>query len=179
MRPDRLSNALTQYVKDIMGEDFVEQPAFEFLQSYRESSYLTPFFFVLFPGEDPTPMVEKVGHIIGKTANDRTFTNISMGQGQEKTAEDCLTDAAKYGKWIMLQNVHLMITWMKGFERKLEIAVAEDCHADFRCFISSEPPPLPEMDIIPEAILQNSIKIANEAPQNLKANLRRAFSKFD
>ena len=44
-----------------------------------------------------------------------------MGQGQEKTAEDCLTDAAKYGKWIMLQNVHLMITWMKGFERKLEI----------------------------------------------------------
>jgi len=102
-----------------------------------------------------------------------------MGQGQEKTAEDCLTDAAKYGKWIMLQNVHLMITWMKGFERKLEIAVAEDCHADFRCFISSEPPPLPDMDIIPEAILQNSIKIANEAPQNLKANLRRAFSKFD
>jgi len=35
------------------------------------------------------------------------------------------------------------------------------------------------MEIIPEAILQNSIKVANEAPQNLKANLRRAFSKFD
>jgi len=179
MRPDRLSNALNQYVKDIMGEDFIEQPAFEFMDTYKESSYLTPFFFVLFPGEDPTPMVEKVGLVLGKTATERTFTNISMGQGQEKTAEDCLTDAAKYGKWIMLQNVHLMVTWMKGFERKLEIAVAEDCHPDFRCFISSEPPPLPSMEIIPEAILQNSIKIANEAPQNLKANLRRAFSKFD
>jgi len=102
-----------------------------------------------------------------------------MGQGQEKTAEDCLAHAAKEGSWIMLQNVHLMISWMKGFERKLEIAVQDDCHPDFRCFISSEPPPLPEMEIIPEAILQNSIKVANEAPQNLKANLRRAFSKFD
>jgi len=27
--------------------------------------------------------------------------------------------------------------------------------------------------------LQNSIKVANEAPQNLKANLRRAFSQFN
>jgi dynein heavy chain len=179
MRPDRLSNALIQYVKDVMGEDFIEQPAFDFMPTFIESSYLTPFFFVLFPGEDPTPMVEKVGMQVGKTAADRTFTNISMGQGQEKIAENCLTDAAKHGKWIMLQNVHLMITWMKGFERKLEIAVSEDCHADFRVFISSEPPPLPDMEIIPEAILQNSIKIANEAPQNLKANLRRAFSKFD
>jgi len=44
-----------------MGEDFIEQPAFEFMDTYKESSNLTPFFFVLFPGEDPTPMVEKVG----------------------------------------------------------------------------------------------------------------------
>jgi dynein heavy chain len=76
-----------------------------------------------------------------------------MGQGQEKIADDCLTDSAKNGKWIFIQNVHLMITWMKSFERKLEVAVSEDCHPDFRCFISSEPPPLPYMNIIPEAIL--------------------------
>lgn len=49
----------------------------------------------------------------------------------------------------------------------------------FRCFISSEPPPLPDMKIIPESILQNCIKVANEAPQDLKANLRRAYAKFD
>jgi hypothetical protein len=36
-------------------------------------------FFVLFPGEDPTPMVEKAGARVGKTAADRSFTNISMG----------------------------------------------------------------------------------------------------
>lgn len=179
MRPDRLSNALTQFVTDVMGEQFVEQPAFNFMIDYKESTKETPIFFVLFPGEDPTPIVERIGRTCGKTQADRTFTNISMGQGQEKVAEDCLIDSAKNGKWIMIQNVHLMIDWMRGFERKLEVAVAEDCHEDFRCYITSEPPPLPDQDIIPEAILQNSIKIANEAPQNLKANLRRAFSKFE
>jgi dynein heavy chain len=133
---------------------------------------------VLFPGENPTPMVEEYGATLGKTTNAGTFTNISMGQGQEKIAEDCLTDSAKNGKWIFIQNVHLMITWMKSFERKLEIAVSEDCHPDFRCFISSEPLMLPGVEVIPESVLQNSIKVANEAPEDLKSNLRRAFSKF-
>jgi dynein heavy chain len=35
------------------------------------------------------------------------------------------------------------------------------------------------MEIIPESILQNSIKVANEAPTDLKANIRRAFNMFD
>lgn len=79
----------------------------------------------------------------------------------------------------MFQNVHLMISWMKKFERNFEIAVEGGAHPEFRCFISAEPPPLPSMEIIPESIMQNSIKVANEAPQDLKSNLRRCFSKFD
>lgn len=78
----------------------------------------------------------------------------------------------------MIQNVHLMTDWMKVFERNLEVVVEDDVHAEFRCFISSEPPPLPHQDIIPESILQNAIKVSNEAPTDLKANLRRALSKF-
>ena len=34
------------------------------------------------------------------------------------------------------------------------------------------------MKIVPESIMQASIKIANEPPQNVKANLRRAWSNF-
>ena len=68
-----------------------------------------------------------------------------------------------------------MQSWLKSFERNLEI-VCENVHPNFRCFVSSEPPGLPEMEIIPESILQNSIKVANEAPQDLKANIRRAFN---
>ena len=34
------------------------------------------------------------------------------------------------------------------------------------------------MQIVPEALLQRSIKIADEAPQDLKNNLRRALNCF-
>jgi dynein heavy chain len=34
------------------------------------------------------------------------------------------------------------------------------------------------MKIIPESILQNCIKVANEAPQSFKANMRRAYNFF-
>lgn len=68
---------------------------------------------------------------------------------------------------------------MKAFERQLEMVLEDDVHDDFRCFVSSEPPALPHMEIIPESILQNSLKVSNEAPSDLKSNLRRALSKFD
>jgi len=71
-----------------------------------------------------------------------------------------------------------MQSWLKRLERTLEICV-ESAHPDFRCFISSEPPGLPDMKIIPESILQNCIKVSNEAPSDLKSNLRRAYAKFN
>ena len=79
----------------------------------------------------------------------------------------------------MFQNVHLMQTWMKTFERNFEIAVEAGAHDNFRCFVSSEPPGLPMQDIISGSILQNSLKVANEAAQDLKSNIRKAFSQFD
>ena len=175
LRPDRLSGALTQFVIENLGEPYIEQPAFDMVTTYAEMSPFTPVFFVLFPGVDPTPDVERIGKKCGVSIADGTLINISMGQGQEEIAIKALHAAGKSGHWIMLQNVHLMQSWLKVFERNLEI-VCEDVHPNFRCFVSSEPPPLPEMETIPESVLQNAIKVANEAPQDLKANLRRAFA---
>lgn len=63
---------------------------------------------MLFPGVDPTPDVEKIGRANNKTIEAGTFTNISMGQGQEENANIVLQKAAKEGHWCMFQNVHLM-----------------------------------------------------------------------
>jgi dynein heavy chain, axonemal len=38
--------------------------------------------------------------------------NISMGQGQEKPAEAAVANYARDGGWLMLQNVHLMQSWL-------------------------------------------------------------------
>lgn len=180
MRPDRLTGAMTKYIEDNLGVNYIEQAPFSIFKTFEEMGPKVPMFFVLFPGVDPTPEVERVGEENGITAHNGKFINISMGQGQEDIAANALTKAGKEGGWIMLQNVHLMVTWMKVFERQLEtVCDSEDLHSDFRCFISSEPPPLPDMEIIPESILQNSIKVSNEAPQDFKANLKRAFAHFD
>jgi dynein heavy chain len=81
LRPDRLINALKMYVKDNMGEEYVEQPAFSIEATFAEMTITTPMFFVLFPGVDPTPEVEFIGQQNGKKISDGTFINISMGQG--------------------------------------------------------------------------------------------------
>lgn len=114
----------------------------------------------------------------GKTLANEKFINISMGQGQENNALKALKQAGIDGNWVMFQNVHLMTDWMKDFERNFEMVIEDGAHADFRCFVSSEPPGQPMQEIIPESVLQNALKVANEAPKDLKSNIRRAFSKF-
>ena len=47
----------------------------------------------------------------------------------------------------MLQNLHLISKWIKRFENDLE-KVSQTAHPNFRCFISSEPPVLPTLDIL-------------------------------
>lgn len=50
----------------------------------------TPIFFVLFPGVDPTPDVERVAKKNGVSIQAGTLINISMGQGQEDIAVKAL-----------------------------------------------------------------------------------------
>lgn len=58
MRPDRLTNALAEFVTENMGLEYVEAEPFDIVASYVEMNNITPTFFVLFPGVDPTPEVE-------------------------------------------------------------------------------------------------------------------------
>lgn len=58
----------------------------------------------------------------------------------------------------MLQNCHLMQSWVPKLERLLEV-VQENAHPDFRCFISAEPPPLASWKNMPESLMQGSVKV--------------------
>lgn len=180
VRPDRIGSALTQFVIDNLGLEYIEQPPFDMGQTYDESTASSPFFFVLFPGTDPTPVVESLAKKLGKTEANGLFVNISMGQGQETVALNGLNKLAKDGGWIMLQNIHLMQEWLPQLERALEV-IEEFALPEFRCVLTSEPPGAMQgrlWPLLPEAILQRCIKVSDEAPTDLKSNLRRAFSKF-
>jgi dynein heavy chain len=177
MRPDRVTTALKTWIDEVMGKEYVFQKPFDMSATYLETSNQTPTFFVLFAGVDPTPWVENLGKEKGITFENGNFKNISMGQGQEKPAEAVVEQFAKNGGWVMLQNCHLMQSWVPKLERLLEV-VQENAHPDFRCFISAEPPPLASWKNMPESLLQGSVKVANEAPSDIKSNIMRGWANF-
>ena len=137
-----------------MGDEYVSEPPFDMPGTMEETSSVTPVFFVLFPGVDPTLWVEALGVEKGKTILNGLFANISMGEGQEEPAKNKLNELAVKGGWVMLQNVHLMQDWLPILERQMEL-LSETAHADFRIFLSAEPPPFSYQKIMPEAMLQN------------------------
>jgi len=177
MRPDRLLNSLTMFIENTMGKEFINQKPFSIEATVNESSKQTPLFFVLFPGVDPTPWVESLGKKRGKTHENKLLMNISMVQGQETKAESTNRKFAQEGGWVMLQKCHLMSSWVPQLERLLEI-VGATAHEDLRCFISAEPPPMPTLKNMPESLMQSCIKVANEAPSDIKSNLLRSWDNF-
>ncbi|XP_032695992.1 dynein heavy chain 9, axonemal [Lontra canadensis] len=177
MRPDRMTYAMRDFIVEKLGSQYVAGRAPDFATSYEESGPATPMFFILSPGVDPLKDVENQGRKLGYTFNNRNFHNVSLGQGQEVVAEAALDLAAKKGHWVILQNIHLVAKWLGTLEEKLA-EHAENSHPDLRVFISAEPAPSPEGHVIPQGILENAIKITNEPPTGMRANLHKALDNF-
>uniref|UniRef100_A0A672V8T9 Dynein axonemal heavy chain 17 n=1 Tax=Strigops habroptila TaxID=2489341 RepID=A0A672V8T9_STRHB len=188
IRPDRMTYAVRDFVEEKLGSKYVVGRSLDFATTFEESGPATPMFFILSPGVDPLKDVEKQGKKLGYTFNNRNFHNVSLGQGQEVVAEQALDLAAKEGHWVILQvrslsplflqNIHLVAKCLSSLEKKLE-QHSEGSHQDFRVFISAEPAPSSESHIIPQGILENSIKITNEAPTGMHANLHKALDNFN
>lgn len=79
--------------------------------------------------------------------------------------------------WPWLQNIHLVARWLSTLDKKVE-RYSMGSHDDYRVFISAEPAPSPESHIIPQGILENAIKITNEPPTGMHANLHKALDLF-
>ena len=76
-----------------------------------------------------------------------------------------------------LQNVHLVAKWLAKLEKLVE-QYSQGSHENYRLYISAEPSGTPESHIIPQGILQASIKITNEPPSGMMANLHKALDNF-
>ena len=55
---------------------------------------------------------------------------------------------------------------------------SENSHLNYRLFISAEPAGTRDMHIMPQGILESSIKITNEPPTGMFANLHKALDNF-
>jgi dynein heavy chain len=182
LRPDRMVDALTNWILVTLPE------AKEYLycdgsasfndvlqSSFDDANNITPVFFILSPGADPVKAVELMGKKMkGSLVIGTNYHNVAMGQGQDVVAMAKLELGHKEGHWVMLQNVHLMPRWCRDLEKQLDNMALEGSHPDFRLFLSADPD-----NGIPIGILDRSIKLTNEPPQGLKANMKRAFANFE
>ncbi|KAM3610556.1 uncharacterized protein V6R79_005609 [Siganus canaliculatus] len=165
-RVDRVYRAITDYITVTMGEKYVQPPVINFNSIYKQSTPSSPIVFILSPGSDPCSDVMKLAQ-----QSDIKFRFLAMGQGQEEVALQWLEAAASRGQWLMLQNCHLLVKWLKELEKSLEKITKP--HPNFRLWITTNP-----IDDFPIGILQTSLKVVTESPNSLKLNLRATYCKI-
>ncbi|XP_076453104.1 dynein axonemal heavy chain 10-like [Babylonia areolata] len=168
-RVDRIYRAVMEFVTKAMGEKYVTPPIISFEAVFDQSTPSSPIVFILSPGSDPASDLMKLAERINFGSNKLKF--LSMGQGQEKVALQLLETAIARGQWLMLQNCHLLVRWLKELEKQLEKLVKP--HPDFRLWLTTEPTPS-----FPIGILQRSLKVVTEPPNGLKLNLRSTYHKI-
>ena len=57
------------------------------------------------------------------------FKFLSLGQGQDKAAEAMMTAGASRGHWVLLQNCHLLSSWLPRLSAFLESMKENTCTA--------------------------------------------------
>ncbi|XP_057658316.1 dynein axonemal heavy chain 6 isoform X1 [Diorhabda carinulata] len=170
---EKLIFAITEYVKTKLGKVFIESPQVSLPVLYQDTSNSVPLIFILSTGSDPFGAFQRFA---AEMEYGNRIKSISLGQGQGPVAERLIQDAVETGDWVFLQNCHLATSWMLSME-KIVLTIARDSnkvHKQFRLYMSSMP-----SKTFPVSVLQNSVKVTNEPPKGLRANIKRSFSEMD
>ena len=79
---------------------------------------MVPLIFILSSGSDPMGDVTNLAIKHDMLAK---IVPISLGQGQGPKATAGINDGVANGKWILLQNCHLGLSYMPTLEGKIEV----------------------------------------------------------
>lgn len=167
LRDEKVVPAVTNFILANIGKHFIDVPPFDLAASFKDSAPNVPIIFVLSTGADPTMYLFNLAKELGVFER---LKMISLGQGQGPIAEGLISAGREGGDWVCLQNCHLASSWMPELEKILESHQTMKLHDDFRLWLTSMP-----SKIFPASVLQSGIKLTNEPPKGLRANLKRTY----
>ena len=184
-RPEKLISGIRNYIAKELSEKFVNFVTFDINQSFNDSTASTPLIFLL-PGTDPLNILTSLAD-----QRSKSLKTLSLGQGQGPSAENAIEEARKSGNWVFLQNCHLAPSWMgrlekicedlegkskekmggSSFQSNTQVANQNYFHPSFRLFLSTYP--TQDFSLL---VLQSGLKMTNEPPKGLKANLKVSWT---
>ncbi|KAJ3137918.1 Dynein heavy chain 6, axonemal [Physocladia obscura] len=172
LREEKLVASCVSFVQKNMGQQYIDIPPLDLTKACKDTSYLVPLIFILSSGSDPISALMKYAATKDMSSTDKLLM-ISLGQGQGPIAEELIRRAAKRGDWVFLQNCHLAASWMTRLENIIkDFATPETpINQNFRLFLSSMP-----SKVFPSSVLQDGVKVTNEPPKGLRANIARSFA---
>jgi len=170
LRADGVTKGMQNFVIEKIGKKYVDPPPFALAACFGDSGNTTPLIFVLSSGTDPNASWNKYGREIGM---DSRMATISLGSGQQKPAENLIEKGKTQGMWVLLQNCHLLESWLPRLEQIVD-TLDDQIHPDFRLWMTSMPTPK-----FPVSALQNSVKMTLEPPSGIRSNLIQAYQDID
>jgi dynein heavy chain len=172
IRPDRFSVSAQEYIAEALGKKYLIMKPLDIEATWEESTNITPLVFLLSPGSNPNAAIM----LLAKRRK-IPINAISMGQGQEIKAAEFMDGAVVTGSWVLLQNTHLGLGYMRTLEEYISAKNSDPNNPidpAFRLWVTSEPHPQ-----FPIGLLQISIKMTDEPPSGIKAGLRKSYNWID
>jgi dynein heavy chain 1 len=170
LRPDRLMQAMSTWVEDVLGDGFLTLPSVgeELATVVRsgEGNPKEPFLLVNRPGHDASFRIDDLERELKPKGG-----MVSLAMGSPETygdAEKQVTAAAKRGSWVMLKNVHLATDWLNELEKQIH---SQASHKDFRLFLTMEFTPK-----VPANLVRVAQVFVFEPPSGVIASLRQTMA---
>merc|ERR1719440_1856415 len=169
LRPDRMINATKTFIALKLNEYYVQPPSLVYEKVFQQSNEKMPIVFILSPGADPLSDVAKMGEEKGFSGP--KFKFVSLGQGMGIVAQQSIETGYQRGHWVILQNCHLLTSWLKTLEKILE--QMSKPHKEFRLWLTTMP-----TAAFPMGILQRSLKVVTEPPEGVRLNMKQTYTKI-